>query len=114
MTLQIGTTPPNFEAETTEVALGARKRNVSAPKDLLQVIARSTACSSIVFSGESPCLPKPDHGKHATIAASFGQRPSRELGTLVVNQQQVEEAINGQCNTAGRAGSVGPFGNHRI
>ena len=52
MTLQqIGSTPPNFEAETTEVALGARKRNVSAPKDLLQVIARSTACSSIVFSG---------------------------------------------------------------
>jgi hypothetical protein len=26
----------------------------------------------------------------------------------------VEEAIDGQCNTAGRAGSVGPFGSHRI
>ena len=51
MTLQIGTTSPNFEAETTEVALGARTHNVSAPKELLQVIARSTACSSIVFSG---------------------------------------------------------------
>ena len=51
MTLQIGSTPPNFEPETTEVALGARTRNVSAPKDLLRVIARSIACSSIVFSG---------------------------------------------------------------
>ena len=40
------TTPPNFEAETTEIALGARTHKVSAPKDL-----RSTACSSIVFSG---------------------------------------------------------------
>jgi len=87
MTLQIGTSPPNFEAKTTEVALGARTHNVSAPKELLQVIARSTACSSIVFSGllawasldahlrPEPCLRKPDHGKHATIAASFGQRP---------------------------------------
>jgi hypothetical protein len=45
------TTPPNFEAETTEVALGARTHKVSAPKDLLEVIARSTACSSIVFAG---------------------------------------------------------------
>jgi hypothetical protein len=31
--------------------LGARTHKVSAPKDLLEVIARSTACSSIVFSG---------------------------------------------------------------
>src|SRR5262249_109050 len=59
---------------------------------------------------QSPCLQKPDHGKQATIAASFGQRPSRELG----NQQQVEEAIDGQCNTAGRARSTGQFGSHRI
>ena len=52
MTLQqIGSTPPNFEAETTEVALGAWTHNVSASRELLQVIARSTACSSIVFSG---------------------------------------------------------------
>ena len=56
------------------------------------------------------CLQKPHHSNHATIAASFEQRPSRELS----NQQQIEEAINGQCNTAGRAGSVGPFGSHRI
>jgi hypothetical protein len=34
------TTPPNFEAETTEVALGGRMHKVSAPKDLLEVIAR--------------------------------------------------------------------------
>ena len=51
MTLQIGTTLPNFEAETTKVALRARTHKVSAPKDLLELIARSTACSSMVFSG---------------------------------------------------------------
>jgi len=56
------------------------------------------------------CLQKPHHSNHATIAASFEQRPSRELS----NQQQIEEAINGQCNTAGRAGSTGQFGSHRI
>jgi hypothetical protein len=39
---------------------------------------------------ESPGLEKPAHRNHATIAASFAERSSRELGTLVVvNQQQV-------------------------
>ena len=48
---QIDDTVPDFEPETTESAMGTRTHNVSAPKELLQVIARSTACSSIVFSG---------------------------------------------------------------
>jgi hypothetical protein len=34
----------------------------------------------------SPGLQKPDHGKRATVAASFAQRPSHEPGTLVADQ----------------------------
>jgi hypothetical protein len=34
-------------------------------------------------------LRKPRQVNRATIAASFEQRPSHELGTLVANQQQV-------------------------
>ena len=41
------------------------------------------------YHSESPGLQKPEHGKHATIAASFAQRPSHELSTLVASQQQV-------------------------
>ena len=41
----------------------------------------------VSYEGVPMCLQKPYHSNHATIAASFGQRPSRELGTLVVNQQ---------------------------
>ena len=51
MTPQIGNTALDFEPETSEVALGARTHDGGAPNDLFQAIARSTACSSIVFSG---------------------------------------------------------------
>ena len=35
------------ELEATEVVLGTRKHNGGAPKHLLEVIARTTACSQI-------------------------------------------------------------------
>ena len=41
MNLQIGDT----------AVLGARTHNGSVPKDLLEVIARTTACSPMVFAG---------------------------------------------------------------
>ena len=41
MKLQIGDT----------AVLGARTHNGSVPKDLLEVIARTTACSPMVFAG---------------------------------------------------------------
>ena len=41
MNLQIGDT----------AVLGARTHNGSVPKDLLEVIARTTACSRMVFAG---------------------------------------------------------------
>ena len=44
MTPQIGDTAPDFESATTEVALGTQS---STPKHLLEVIARTTACSSM-------------------------------------------------------------------
>ena len=51
MTPPIGDTARDFEPETTEVALGTRTHNGSVPKDLLEVIARTTACSPMVFAG---------------------------------------------------------------
>ena len=96
MTLQqIGSTPPNFEAETTEVALGARKRNVSAPKDLLQVIARSTACSSIVFSGLLAW---------ASLNAHL-QPESRASGNLITASTRQSPQVLGSALS--RAGYVG-------
>ena len=37
---------------------------------------------------ESPDIDNSEHRNHATIAASFAQRLARELGTLIINQQQ--------------------------
>jgi hypothetical protein len=51
MTPQIGDTAPDFEPGTTEVALGTRAHNDRTPKHLFEVIARTTACSSMVCSG---------------------------------------------------------------
>jgi len=51
MTPQTGDSAADFEPETSEVALGGRSRNAGAPKELFRAIARSTACSSMVFSG---------------------------------------------------------------
>ena len=51
MNLQIGDTAPDVEPEATEVVLGTRKHNGGAPKHLLEVIARTTACSPMVFAG---------------------------------------------------------------
>jgi hypothetical protein len=51
MTRQIDDNAADFEPETSEVTLGGRSRNAGAPRDLFQAIARSTACSSMVFSG---------------------------------------------------------------
>ena len=51
MTPQTGDSAADFEPETSEVASGGRSHNGGAAKDLFRAIARSTACSSIVFSG---------------------------------------------------------------
>ena len=51
MTPQTGDTAPDFESETSEVVLGHPTHNGGAAKDLFRAIARSTACSSMVFSG---------------------------------------------------------------
>ena len=51
MTPQIGDTARDFEPGTTEVALGTQVHNGNAPKHLPEVIARTTACSSMVCSG---------------------------------------------------------------
>jgi hypothetical protein len=51
MNLQIGDAASHVEPEATEVVLGTRKHNGGAPKHLLEVIARTTACSRMVFAG---------------------------------------------------------------
>ena len=52
MNLQLGDTAPDVKPEATEVVLGARTHNGSVPKDyLLEVIARTTAWSVMVFAG---------------------------------------------------------------
>ena len=51
MNLQIGDTAPDVEPEATEVVLETRKHNGGAPKHLLEAIARTTACSPMVFAG---------------------------------------------------------------
>jgi hypothetical protein len=51
MSLQIGDTAPEVEPEATEVVLETRKHNGGAPKHLLKVISRTTACSPMVFAG---------------------------------------------------------------
>ena len=51
MNLQTRDAAPHAEPEATEVMLGTRKHNGGALTDLVQAIARSTACSSRVFYG---------------------------------------------------------------
>jgi len=66
MNMQIGDT----------AVLGARTHNGSVPKDLLEVIARTTACSPMVFAGllawasleRGPC------GRRARTGRGLGRR----------------------------------------
>jgi hypothetical protein len=51
MTPQTGDTAPDFEPKPSEVVLGEPTHSGGAAKDLFRAIARSTACSSMVFSG---------------------------------------------------------------
>jgi hypothetical protein len=51
MEQQTGDTAPDFEPAPSEVVLGDLRHNGGAVKDLFRAMARSTACSSMVFSG---------------------------------------------------------------
>jgi hypothetical protein len=51
MTPLIGDTASDVEPETAEFVFETRTQNGSGLADLFQVIARSTACSSMVFFG---------------------------------------------------------------
>lgn len=51
MALRIGDIAPDFERETTEVALGNPTHNGCAPKELYQILAWTTPCSPMVFYG---------------------------------------------------------------
>jgi len=70
--------------------------------------------SGLGASQREPGLQKPDQGKYATIAASFGQRPSHGLSTLVTISNRFEQPIDGHYNTARRAGSTVEPGSHWI
>jgi len=50
MTLQINVAP-DFRVDTTEAALGIQTRKSNRPRHLVQIMARTTACSPMVFAG---------------------------------------------------------------
>ena len=90
MDLQIGDTAPDVEPEATEVVLEARTHNGSVPKDLLEVIARTTACSPMVFAGLLAWA-----SLDASHIPSKGRsRPSRGRSPLPRGQQRVGPHIN--------------------
>jgi hypothetical protein len=70
--------------------LGEGLRRPAGPLTMaVQTRAASRAGPELGASQREPGLQKPEHRNHATITASFAQRPARELGTLLANQQQV-------------------------
>jgi hypothetical protein len=51
MSLQIGDIAPDFEVDTTDVALETLMHDSNALSDLFQVVARANACSPLVLAG---------------------------------------------------------------